>query len=56
MLKYNIRKRKYWVHLFFHDNLNFGAYSASKELNQDPDSFISWEILSQAKSTLHCLA
>jgi hypothetical protein len=28
----------------------------SKELNLDPDSFISWEILSQAKSILSCLA
>jgi hypothetical protein len=36
MLKYNIRKRKHWVPTFFRDNLNWGAYIISKELNQDP--------------------
>jgi hypothetical protein len=55
MLKYNIRKRKLWVHPFFRDNLNPSAYIVSKELNQDPVSFASWEILSQAKSILSCL-
>jgi hypothetical protein len=29
---------KHWVHSFFCDNLNWGAYVVSKELNQDPDS------------------
>jgi hypothetical protein len=41
MLKYNIRKRKHWVHPFFLDSFNSGAYIVSKELNQDPDSFVS---------------
>jgi hypothetical protein len=50
MLKYNIRKRKHWVHPFFCDDLNWSAYIVSKELNLDPDSFVSWEILSQAVS------
>jgi hypothetical protein len=43
MLKYNIKKRKHWVH-------PLGAYIASKELNPDPDSLMSREILSQAQS------
>jgi hypothetical protein len=29
--------RKHWVHPFFHNNLNSGAYIVSKELNQDPE-------------------
>jgi hypothetical protein len=41
MLKYNIRKRKHWVHPFFRDNTNSGAYIVLRELNQDPDSFVS---------------
>jgi hypothetical protein len=28
-------KRKHWVHPFFHDNLNSGAYIVSKELSQN---------------------
>jgi hypothetical protein len=28
-------KRKHWVHPFFRDNLNSGAYIVPKELNQD---------------------
>jgi hypothetical protein len=44
MLKYNIRKRKHWVHLFFCDSLNGGAYIVSRE------------IPSHAKSILSCLA
>jgi hypothetical protein len=35
-------ERKYWVHLFFRDNLNSGAYIVSKELNQDPELFKSF--------------
>jgi hypothetical protein len=35
-------KRKYWVHLFFRDNLNSGAYIVSKEHNQDPELFKSF--------------
>jgi hypothetical protein len=54
MLKYNIMKRKHWVHLLFCDNLNWGAYTVSKEL--DADSFVSREIVHQAKSMLSCLA
>jgi hypothetical protein len=34
-------KIKHWVHPFFSDNLNSGASAVSKELNQNPDSFIS---------------
>jgi hypothetical protein len=49
-------KIKHWVHPFFHDNLNSGSYIVSKELNQDPDSFISREIPSQAESILSRLA
>jgi hypothetical protein len=45
---------KHWVQPFFHDNS--GAHIISKELNLDPDSFFSRDILSQAKSTLSCLA
>jgi hypothetical protein len=30
MLKYNIMKRKHWVHLFFCGNLNWDAYIVSK--------------------------
>jgi hypothetical protein len=55
MLKYSIRKRRHWMHPLFRDNLNWGAYIVSKELNQDPDSF-SWEIFSQAKTLLSRLA
>jgi hypothetical protein len=55
MLKYNIKKRKYWVLPFFCDNLNWGAYIVSKELNRDPDYVVSCEFLSQAKSILSCL-
>jgi hypothetical protein len=54
MLKYNIRK-KHSVHPFFRDSLNSSAYIVSEELNQDQDSFISWEILSQAESILFSL-
>jgi hypothetical protein len=32
-------QRKHWVHPFFHDNLNLGAYIVLKELNQDPGLF-----------------
>jgi hypothetical protein len=32
-------KRKHWVHSFFHDNLNSGAYIVSNELNQEPELF-----------------
>jgi hypothetical protein len=35
------RKIKRWMHPFFRDNLSSGAYIVSKELNQDPDSFLS---------------
>jgi hypothetical protein len=52
MLKYNIRKRKHWVQPFFCDNLKWSAYIVSKELNQVPNSFISWEIHYQVKSIL----
>jgi hypothetical protein len=45
-------KIKRWVYLFFRDNLNSGTYIVLKEPNQYPDSFISREILSQAKSIL----
>jgi hypothetical protein len=41
---------------FFRGNLESGAYIVPKELNRDPDSFVSWEILSQAKSVLSCPA
>jgi hypothetical protein len=34
MLKYNIRKRKQWVHPCFHGNLNSGAYIVPKELTR----------------------
>jgi hypothetical protein len=30
---------KNWVNLFFHNNLNSGAYIVSKELNQDTEMF-----------------
>jgi hypothetical protein len=30
-------KRKHWVHPFFRDSLNSGAYIVSKELNQEPE-------------------
>jgi hypothetical protein len=56
MFKYNIRERKYWMNPFFCDNLKWRAYIVSKEFNQESNSFISWEILSQAKSILSCLA
>jgi hypothetical protein len=36
MLKYNIRKRKHWVHPLFCESLNGGAYIVSKELNLEP--------------------
>jgi hypothetical protein len=39
-LNYNIRKRKHWVHPFILYSFNSGAYIVSKELNQDPDSFV----------------
>jgi hypothetical protein len=45
-------KIKQCVHPFFRDNLNSDAYIVSKEFKQHPDSFISLEILSQAKSIL----
>jgi hypothetical protein len=57
MLKYNIRKRKHWVHPFFRENLNsvlilfrknLTRIQAPEELNQDPGSLA----LSQAKSVL----
>jgi hypothetical protein len=32
MLKHNIRKRKHWLHPFFRDSLNSGAYIVSIEL------------------------
>jgi hypothetical protein len=37
-------ERKHWVHPFFRDDLNSGAYSyiVSKELNQDPELFQSF--------------
>jgi hypothetical protein len=35
-------KRKHWVHPFFRDNLNSGAYIVSKELKQDPNLFKSF--------------
>jgi hypothetical protein len=35
-------KRKHWVHPFFRDNLNPGAYIVSRELNQNPELFISF--------------
>jgi hypothetical protein len=35
-------KRKHWVHPFFHDNLNSGAYIITKELNQDLELFKSF--------------
>jgi hypothetical protein len=38
MLKYNIKKRKYWVYPFFGDNLNSGAYIVSK----DSIGFLRW--------------
>jgi hypothetical protein len=47
-----IRKIKHWVHPFFRDDLKSGTFVVSKELNQDPDSFVSSQILSQAKSIL----
>jgi hypothetical protein len=56
MIKYNIRKSKHWVHPFFCDRLNSGSYTVSKKRNQDPESFISWEIPSQAKSISSHLA
>jgi hypothetical protein len=37
---------------FFRANLNPDGYIVLKEFNLDPDSFLSWAILSQAKSTL----
>jgi hypothetical protein len=46
---------KHLVQPFFRDNLNSGAYIVLKEFDQDPDSFVLWEILSQAKSILSCL-
>jgi hypothetical protein len=49
-------KKNNWVHPYFRDSINSGAFIVSKELNQDPDSFVSWEILPQAKSILSCLA
>jgi hypothetical protein len=56
MVKYNIRKRKRGVHLFFRDNLSSGSYIVSKELSQEQESFVSWEVLSQTKSILSFLA
>jgi hypothetical protein len=50
MLKYSIRET---LGPFIRDILlKSGAYIVLKELNQDPDSIISWEILSQVKSVL----
>jgi hypothetical protein len=43
------------VRPIFRDNLNSCGYIVSKEHNQGTDSFISWEINSQAKSILSCL-
>jgi hypothetical protein len=42
MRREEVGKEKLWVHPFFHDNLNSGAYIVSKELNQDPELFKSF--------------
>jgi hypothetical protein len=34
-------KIKHWMHPFFHEKLNSSSYIVSKELNQDPASFMS---------------
>jgi hypothetical protein len=34
-------KIKHWVGPFFRDNLNLGSLIVSKELKQNPDSFMS---------------
>jgi hypothetical protein len=49
-------KIKRLVHPYFRDNLSSGPYIVSKELNQDPEPFISREILSQAKVIFSRLA
>jgi hypothetical protein len=41
MLKYSIRKKERWMQPFFRGNLESGAYIVPKELNRDPDSFVS---------------
>jgi hypothetical protein len=41
MLKCIIKKENSLVQLFFRDSLNSGAYIISKELNQNPDFFVS---------------
>jgi hypothetical protein len=46
------KKRKHWVHSFFHNNLNSGAYIVSKELNQDPESFKSFYRMSTESFSL----
>jgi hypothetical protein len=51
----NIMKRNHFVHPFFCDNLNWGAYVVSKELILDSDPFVSWEIFSPAKCIVQCL-
>jgi hypothetical protein len=46
------RKKKHWVHPFFHDNLNSGAYIVSKELNQDPELLKSFYRMSTERFPL----
>jgi hypothetical protein len=45
-------KRKHWVHPFFRDNLNSGAYMVWKELNQDPELFKTFYRMSNESFSL----
>jgi hypothetical protein len=38
-------KGKHWVHLFFRDNLNSGAYIILEELNQVPEQFKAFYLI-----------
>jgi hypothetical protein len=42
----------YWVHQIFCDSLNWGAYIVSKELNLEPDSFVSCEIMNSSDTNI----
>jgi hypothetical protein len=51
-LRVRQEKRKHWVHPFFRDNLNSGAYIVSKELDKDPDLFKSFCRMSTERFSL----
>jgi hypothetical protein len=46
------QERKHWVHPFFRNNLNSGAYIVSKEIGQDPELFKSFYRMSTESFSL----